>query len=151
MNIEVRYAKESEATELSDLASRSKAYWPYDQSYLDLCRSVTHVTPEDIGKWPFLVSELQDEICGFAAISIVQGVNMLDHLWIEPKFIGKGVGRLLFNRSVEEAARIGWKSFEIAADPYAEKFYLKMGAVRIGEKESKIKPGFFLPLLKFRL
>lgn len=146
---EIRFANPSEADELSELASRSKSYWPYGNDYLDLCRAATHVTDRDVKDWPFIVSIQDGKICGFAAVSLVQGVQMLDHMWIEPGYIGKGLGRLLFERAVEEAKKLSWTEFEIASDPYAEKFYLKLGAYRIGEKESKIKPGFFLPLLRY--
>jgi hypothetical protein len=52
---------------------------------------------------------------------------------------------------VASAKEIGWTRFTIASDPYAVGFYLKMGARRIGERESKIKKGFSLPLLEFSL
>jgi len=149
MEFKLRPALEGEAKLLSDLAARSKAHWPYDPSYLSLVRSVIHITPEEIVKWPVIVGVQGTEICGFSAVATIQGANMLDHLWIDPKFIGKGLGRALFHESVRKAQDLGWKSFQVASDPHAEEFYLKMGAIRIGEKESKIKPGLMLPLLEF--
>ena len=100
---EIRFAEPNEAHELSELASRSKSYWPYEKSYLDLSRAATHVTANDIKDWPFIVIIEAERILGFAAVSLVQGVQMLDHLWIEPEFIGKGLGRILFERIVDEA------------------------------------------------
>ncbi len=96
MNFEIRYAKPSEASYLSDLASRSKSFWPYEASYLELCRSVTHVTEDAIAKWPFWVAVTEERIIGFSAVCDVKGENMLDHLWIEPEYVGKGVGEALF-------------------------------------------------------
>lgn len=147
--MEIRRANPNEAYELSDLAGRSKSYWPYDEDYLRLCRSVTHVTKEDIKKWPFIVAVERNQIQGFAAVCEVNEERMLDHLWIDPECIGKGLGSLLFEEGVSAAKELGWSSFTIASDPYAENFYIKMGAARIGERESKIKKGFYLPLLKF--
>ena len=100
-------------------------------------------------EWPFQVAVDGGVICGFSAVALVKGERMLDHLWLEPSHIGRGLGRALFNLSVQDARAMGWDSFTIAADPYAEKFYLKMGAVRIGERESKIRKGFLLPLLRY--
>jgi predicted N-acetyltransferase YhbS len=74
---------------------------------------------------------------------------MFDHLWIDPPYIGQGLGRILFREGVAKAKGLGWTGFTIAADPYAEEFYKKMGAKRIGERESKLKKGFMLPLLEF--
>lgn len=149
-DFKMRLAVRGEADVLSELASRSKAYWPYDPEYLQLCRSVTHVTEEDIQKWPFIVATQKTSICGFSAACEVKGERMLDHLWIDPSYIGKGLGRLLFLEGVARAKGLGWSSFTIASDPYAEAFYVKMGAKRIGEKESKLKKGFFLPLLELK-
>lgn len=150
-DINIRNALQEEALYLSELASRSKSYWPYDKDYLQMCRSVTHVTPEDIHSWPFRVAEAQGRILGFAAVCPVKSEYMLDHLWIEPEYIGQGVGILLYLDAIVQAKAMGWTKFTIAADPFAEKFYKKMGAKRIGERESKIKPGFFLPLLEFEI
>lgn len=109
------------------------------------------MTCEDILLWHFRVAELEGEIIGFAAMAPVNGEYMLDHLWIEPGFIGKGIGTELFQDAIICAKRMGWTRFIIAADPYAENFYLKQGAKRIGERESKVWPGFFLPLLEFEI
>jgi GNAT superfamily N-acetyltransferase len=149
--IQFRRAFESEAQFLSDLSFRSKSHWPYDPEYLEMCRRATHVTADNIAEWPFQVAVEQKEIRGFSAVCLVKGERMLDHLWLEPSHIGKGLGRKLFGLSVGDAVAMGWTEFTIAADPYAENFYLKMGAVRVGERESKIKPGFFLPLLKYTI
>lgn len=149
--IQLRRAAENEAEFLTELASRSKSYWPYDDDYLRGCREVTQVTPDDIRLWPFIVAIEKDTIIGFAAVCEVKSENMLDHLWIDPEYVRKGVGRILFAESVKSAKNLCWSHFTIAADPYAEAFYLKMGAVRIGERESKIKKGFFLPLLEYHL
>jgi len=148
--IKLRLAADDEAKLLSDLAGRSKSYWPYDEDYLKVCRSVTHVTAQDIQRWPFTVAACDRVIYGFSAPCEVNGENMLDHLWIEPCMIGRGLGRRLFSEAVRHAKALRWPSFTIASDPYAEHFYLKMGARRIGERESKIKKGFFLPLLEYR-
>jgi GNAT superfamily N-acetyltransferase len=110
---------------------------------------VTHVTAEDVKKWPFVVATENETLCGFSAVCEVKGEKMLDHLWIDPPYIGKGLGRVLFLEGVARAKELGWTGFTIASDPYAEAFYKKMGAIRIGERESKIKKGFYLPLLEF--
>lgn len=149
MEFEIRPADDHEAMQLSDLASRSKSYWPYEDSYLAVVRSTTHIIPEYISNWPVTVASKNNELCGFTAICTVNGKNMLDHLWIDPNFIGQGLGRRLFSESVIKANALGWKRFLIASDPYAEAFYLKMGAIRVGEQESKIKQGFFMPLLEY--
>jgi D-alanyl-D-alanine dipeptidase len=147
--LQIRSAKIEEHLLLTQIAARSKAHWPYDQAYLDLCNQVTHITPDEIREWHFTVAELKGEILGFAGLAPVKDEFMLDHLWIEPKFIGQRIGKVLFENAIMNARKMGLTKFLIASDPYAEKFYLKQGAKRIGERESKVRPGFFLPLLEF--
>jgi predicted N-acetyltransferase YhbS len=151
LNFHFRSAKPDEAKTLSELSARSKAHWPYDNEYLALAKSITHVYPEDIENWPHIVATDGETIFGFTAICEVQGEKMLDHLWIEPAHMRKGIGCSLFYKAIEEAKKLSWRSFTITSDPFAEPFYLKMGATRIGERESKIKTGFFLPLLEFSI
>lgn len=147
----IRCARKEEALFLTELAARSKAHWPYDQEYLFEAARVTQVRAEDLENGVFRVAEMSKKVVGFYGLAIVKKEKMLDHLWIEPEFIGKGLGRALFLDAVNETKKLAWSSFTIAADPYAEGFYLKQGAVRIGERESKVRPGFFLPLLKFSI
>jgi len=148
IEVKIRDALATEAKYLSDLSARSKAYWPYDKEYLTQAAQVTHVTENDILSWHFRVAVYDGKILGFSGMAPVKNEYMLDHLWIEPEYIDKGIGQVLFEDAVLSAKRMGWTRFTIASDPYAEKFYLKQGAKRIGERESKIKPGFFLPLLE---
>jgi len=54
-------------------------------------------------------------------------------MWIDPKQMGQGLGRALFEHVQARAKEAGAPVLELSADPYAEKFYERMGAVRIGE------------------
>ena len=56
----------------------------------------------------------------------------LDHLWILPSSMARGIGRALFGHAVAEVHRLGSHSIKIEADPNAEGFYKRMGAVRVG-------------------
>ena len=143
--ISVRPARPDESRSLSGLAMRSKSYWPYPRDYLEKCYRVLHVTEYDIKSWPVCVAEQNREVIGFFALKPIKDENRLDHLWIDPRFINKGVGKILFKEAITAAKYVGWTGFRLAADPYAEPFYLKMGAKNIGVVQSKIKPDLFLP------
>lgn len=144
-SISLRKAEVNEYSFLSGLAIRSKSYWPYPADYLQKCIEVLKITEDDIRSWPASVAIKKNEVVGFFALKTVSGENTLDHLWIDPRFIGKGVGTILFRAAIKEAKEIGWNNFRIAADPFAESFYLKMGAKTIGAVQSRIKPDLFLP------
>ena len=144
----IRQAREDENIFLSGLAMRSKSYWPYPPDYLQKCVNVLKLEPNDIRSWPVYAYEKNNEVVGFFALKPVSGENRLDHLWIDPRFIGQGIGKSLFLTAVAKAKELGWSKFRIAADPYAEDFYLKMGAKKIGTVQSRIKPDLFLPHLE---
>tara|TARA_R110000868_G_scaffold355171_1_gene616488 strand:+ start:575 stop:1048 length:474 start_codon:yes stop_codon:yes gene_type:complete len=59
----------------------------------------------------------------------------LDLLFVESKYIGKGYGRLLWNKSVSLAKERGLKSFRFVSDnlPQIKGFYEHMGANTIDE------------------
>lgn len=127
----LRAARPDEADLLTRIAARSKAYWPYDAEYLNLCNQVTRISAEEIRDWPFVVAEINESVVGFYGLMVVDGEFMLDHLWIEPAMIGRKIGRLLFEDALIKARSMGWLKFLIAADPYAEAVYRKMGARKI--------------------
>ena len=139
-----------EGNDLTRLALRSKSYWNYSQVYLDQCWDALHLNDQYIQQWPVVVLEINNEKIGFYALKNVKGEYRLDHLWVDRPFIGKGYGKFLLSHAIETAKSLGWKSFRLAADPGAESFYLKQGAVKLGSVQSRIKPDLFLPHLEFK-
>lgn len=96
------------------------------------------------------VVELHDEIIGFWYRSIpVSDEPSPGMLFIHPAHMGKGLGTKLWEKIKDDVMRRGIKSFTIEADPNAVPFYLKLGAVKINEKESSVIPGRMIPILKF--
>ncbi|MDB4142395.1 GNAT family N-acetyltransferase [Akkermansiaceae bacterium] len=89
-----------------------------------------------------------NQLVGFFAIKKGKEGNYLDHLWLLPEAIGKGVGRLAFERIIEECIDLNIEDFFVVSDPDAEGFYLRQGAERIGEVES-IPQKRMLPRLKY--
>ena len=76
----------------------------------------------------------------------------LDHLWILPEAMGRGIGRTLFRHALTQARRLGCRAVQIEADPNAEGFYVRMGARRTGVTLSTIeKQSRELPLLQYDL
>ena len=63
----------------------------------------------------------------------------------------RGVGRALFGWCAGAARAMAADHLMIEADPGAETFYTRMGAVRCGEAPSGSIAGRVLPLLRYRL
>lgn len=69
---------------------------------------------------------------GFYVLDVTGETASLEHLWVDPPAMGRGVGRALFRHAAERAAGLGCRVLQIDSDPNAEPFYLAMGAVRVG-------------------
>jgi GNAT superfamily N-acetyltransferase len=149
----IRPARPDEAQLLSDLALRSKAYWPYPPAFIEACRADLTVTPAIIIENPVFVSEdTPGHVAGFYALAPkTEGVADLAFLFVDPDAIGGGHGRALFEHATHTARALGYRELHVDSDPYAEPFYLRMGTERIGEVESTVVPGRMLPLLHYPL
>ena len=150
MTIALRPAHPSDCPALSALCLRSKGYWGYDAAFLDACREELTIRPDDIANH-LIVAEHDGEIAGVAQVGWVDQDADIYLLFIDPPFIGKGLGRVLFDWCVDEARRMGAERLLIDADPGAEPFYARMGAKRIGERPSASIPGRVLPHLAVAL
>jgi GNAT superfamily N-acetyltransferase len=136
MDITIREALPHQATDLSCIALKAKGHWGYSGEQLDLWRrEFLTVSPEYIKAnrvWVASVDERQ--LVGFAAIEQSGGEAILDHLWVLPEYIGRGVGKRLF---LHAAAAI--PKFVFTSDPHADGFYHKLGAQKIGDHYSVLQ------------
>jgi GNAT superfamily N-acetyltransferase len=151
----IRPARIDEATLLTDLSLRSKAVWGYEASFLARCRLVMQVKTEALAAQPHYVAEAvgsaPGRILGFYGFEDVEGGVGLDYLFVEPDAIGMGVGTALWRHAVQIARALGHRSLVVVADPNAEGFYRRMGAMPIGAQPSDLEPGRLLPVLRFSL
>jgi GNAT superfamily N-acetyltransferase len=149
--IRFRPARADDAGALSDLALRSKAHWGYDQDFLDRCRAALTFPPAEISGRRFVVAATAGHMIGFYSLDGDPPDGELGNLWLEPTRIGSGLGRQLWLHAVDTARATGFVSLRIDADPFAEGFYLAMGARRVGETPSDVIAGRVLPALRYDL
>lgn len=148
----IRPARPDEAAALTALAVRSKAHWPYDETMMAVFRRTIVISAEDIAAHCVLVHETDGTVDGVAVLMLDGGADAeLDHLWVDPPAIGTGVGKRLFAAVSAEARRRGAARIVLNSDPYAEAFYRKLGAVRIGDHPVAEIPGRILPRLAVSL
>lgn len=150
----IRPAMPDEATYLSSLAMRSKAYWEYSPEFMESCRSELTVDPKQMlsDEFDYVVALENESIVGFYAIEAVSGTEFeLEALFVEPVRIGCGIGRLLVQHAVRNVADKGGETLLIQGDPNATRFYSDAGARRIGSRESESIAGRFLPLFQIRI
>lgn len=149
--IQLRAARTDEVDLLGDLALRSKGHWGYDRSFLDACRTELTFEPDELGARRIVVAESAGRVLGFYSLDGEPPSGELGNMWVEPDSIGTGVGRRLWQHAIQTAREAGFTKLRIGAEPFAEGFYLAMGAKRVGETPSGSIPGRILPLLEVRL
>ncbi|WP_299955377.1 GNAT family N-acetyltransferase [uncultured Modestobacter sp.] len=145
--IALRPARPEEAPLLSELALRSKGHWGYPPDFLAACRAELTVEPADCDGVTVRLAERDGRLLGFSRVVSTDDPvrGELADLFVDPGSIGTGVGRLLLTDALDGARARGWLSLELDADPHAEAFYRRLGAVRIGESASTAVPDRSLP------
>ncbi|MEM7426426.1 MAG: GNAT family N-acetyltransferase [Pseudomonadota bacterium] len=149
--MEIRTARTDELAELSALCLRSKAWWGYDDEFMEACREELSLTPGDLESTAVAVLADGTQVAGVAQVDVDGEWAELDKLFIDPSAIGTGAGRTLWEWSVETARDSGAVKLEIVADPGAASFYEHMGAVPAGSAPSGSIAGRSLPRLVLEL
>ncbi len=135
----IRKARPDEAESLTEISHAAKRYWGYPEHWIEHWSPDITITPAYItANQVYAACDPADEILGFYAMIQGSTSTELDHLWIRPEHIGKGVGKELFVHAIERAKYRGDQTVQITADPNAEGFYAHMGAVKIAEFNSEI-------------
>ena len=150
----IRPACADEASLLSELAFRSKAYWGYSDEFMAACRVELSYTPAQIAapEYHFFVTEAARAIRGFYALEQRSSSTVeVEAMFVEPAWVGKGYGRALMGHAKSQAARLGATTMIIQSDPNAERFYRAAGGQVTGRRESGSIPGRQLPTLAIDL
>jgi len=151
MTVHLRPALPNEAPALTALSLRSKAFWGYDAVFMRACVEELTLYPSDLAPETFMVAERDQVVAGLAQIAPLDSDADLLALFVDPDHMGHGVGRALFDWSLDAARMMGANRLMIEADPGAEPFYTRMGAVTIGTAPSGSIPGRVLPLMEYQL
>ena len=138
-----------DAGALTEIAFAAKRHWDYPESWIRRWKEALTITPEYIVEYPTFVAAIDGKIVGFCAVQIEGGEAVLDHLWVLPSFLGRGVGRALFQHAEVVARESDAIRMTIVGDPHAEPFYSHMGARLYGRERASIDgEERFLPLLE---
>jgi len=153
MRITIRPADASEAFLLTALAQEGKRHWGYPDEWLNVWQDQLTITPAYITDNLIRCGYSDDaRVVGFYALEAEDIAFRLAHLWLARSFIGRGVGRQLFDHAAQTASNRGARELRIEADPNAEGFYLHLGAERVGESVSLLTgTKRVIPCLRYRL
>lgn len=136
MDILIQAALPRQAAALSEIALKAKAHWGYSAEQLERWRTAfLTITPDyiEVNRVWVAVTDTQ-QTAGFAAVVLHGDEAVLDHLWVLPDYIGRGVGTRLF---LHVAATVA--EFVFTSDPHADEFYRKMDAQTIGDYYSVLQ------------
>lgn len=145
---QVRLAAIEDLPTLNQISVASKKHWGYPDDWIqnwldDLRIDKDHLQTNDV-----YVLELDEGLAGFCSISELVDRYEVEHLWLSPEYIGKGLGKLLLNESLTNSVK-DIKRVVVEADPNAEPFYQSQGFITIDKIESYPK-GRFLPIMEKR-
>jgi GNAT superfamily N-acetyltransferase len=123
----IRRANQHEGEQLRQLAIASKGYWGYDEERVREWAASGDFSPAGIRGKEVFVAEVSRRVVGWTSLIPAGDVCWLDDLWIEPEWIGSGIGSRLFRHAAARATELGCGRMEWEAEPNALGFYEKMG------------------------
>ncbi len=152
MNNNIRLAIPEEHPALEALMFRSKAYWGHDAAFMEAARPLLVLNIEKIKNNNCFIYEVERKIIGFHSFNLKNNLPELTHLFVEPEYIGKGIGSQLWNHAITFCKNAGFSKFIFEADPDAAKhFYLKKGCQIIRAQTSEINPNRQIPWMEYTL
>ena len=125
------------------------AYWPHDAAYLAEANRLLSLNAQDLVRDEAWVVERAGIPVGYYRLTLHGDVAEIEELFLEPEWIGHGIGRRLFEHAVGSARRRGCARLEWETDADAAGFYRAMGGREIGTGPSGIEGGE--PLSRMRL
>ena len=131
---------------LTRLAYAAKSHWGYPSSWLALWEPDLTFTDATLAAQHVVVAEQDGRAVGVYALSLAGQVAELEHCWVDPACMGRGIGRRLVEAAATHARKLGAAQLRIVSDPHAEAFYRHLGARRVGDVPST-PVGRTLPLL----
>jgi GNAT superfamily N-acetyltransferase len=137
LRLRIRAGRRSEATRLREILAGAKGHWGYEPERLRHWVEAYDLD-ELFRTHEVLVAEASGDVLGWASLMPpVERVAVLDDLWVEPAWIGQGVGSRLFTVARDRASALGAARMEWEAEPNAIGFYERMGGYRIRDGTSE--------------
>ena len=145
-------ANAEDAEALTEIAFAAKRHWGYPEDWIEAWRDILTMRPEFIAANVAYCAIEENHAVGFYVLTTEDDGLHLDHLWIVPGAMRRGIGRALFEHATAQAKNSGFDAIKIEADPNAEGFYKRMGATRVGTRVSEVNgERRALPLLEFHV
>jgi GNAT superfamily N-acetyltransferase len=136
VSVVIRAGRADEGARLKEIAIAAKGFWGYEPVKVRAWADQGDFTPERLRELiVFVADDAGGRAIGWASLIPKGEVGWLDDLWIDPPWIGRGVGSLLFRRAADHARMLGATRLEWEAEPNAIGFYEKMGGAYVRQSE----------------
>ncbi len=146
----IRPAKIPDSEALTRLSFESKAYCKYPDEFFVTWSNELTITPDYIENNEVYLFENEGAIIGYYSIielredteiseSKLKKGFWLEHMFIEPHCIRKGIGTIPFNHKLDKSRNRSITELGILSDPNAREFYEKWVA-NIRESTLRLSP-----------
>ncbi len=137
--MQILRATPEDATTLTEIAFAAKRHWVYPEGWISAWTPLLTVEPRSIVEQETYTAYVDGEPVGFYSLSHGPDRLCLEHLWVLPRAMRRGVGRALFHHAVGRVTALGFKTLEIESDPNAAGFYERMGARRVATAVTELE------------
>lgn len=144
-DVEIRRPRPDETERLREIMIASKAHWGYDRGWV-VEWVERDFSGDALARSEAFVADAGGAAVGWAMLVPRRGTAWLEDMWIEPAWIGKGIGRQLFACVVARARELGAHRLEWEAEPNAIGFYQRMGGRYVRDSETN-EWGRILPIM----
>jgi GNAT superfamily N-acetyltransferase len=135
VSVVIRPGRADEGARLKEIAIVAKGHWGYEPEKVREWANQGDFTPQRRRELIVFVADSGGVAVGWASLIPRGEVGWLEDLWIDPPWIGRGVGRLLFEHVAGRARELGASRLEWEAEPNAHGFYERMGATYVRDSE----------------
>ena len=150
MKVSFRNALTKDCNRLTEIAFASKRTWNYPEEYFEIWKDELTIPEKYIRNNEVIVALVNELIVGFVSVVYlredmqfgqvkVSGGYWMDHLFIDPDFQHKGIGKRLMDKAINYCKSKGVTHLKIFVDPNATGFYEKVGAVFLENSPSSIE------------
>lgn len=140
----IQKAEAKDSSILTEISKSAKAYWDYPEEWLQLWDNDLTITTTQIQEHQVFKLMQEGEILGFCMIIEEGGLVEIEHLWIRPKHIGKGLGKHLLTAVLQKVIAKSHTTLSVLADPNVVGFYEKFGLATVkylpGQPEGRVLP-----------
>jgi GNAT superfamily N-acetyltransferase len=145
-----RQAQRSDVERLHEITVAAKAHWGHDLSWVENWVAAGDFANVAVARGEAWLIEIDGAIAGWSALQLRGDVAWLEDLWVDPAYMGRGVGRTLFLDATARATTAGADRMEWESDLDAVGFYERMGAQRVRNSDVT-ELGRVLPIMALEL